>query len=71
MWYANEKFIDPVEDVNKELLKIEGSLDEKEARISLAKFLRNNLSFTTELISGIKLAPFQEVTLKGMLNKNF
>ena len=39
MWYANEKFIDPVEDVNKELLKIEGSLDEKEARISLAKFL--------------------------------
>ena len=65
MWYANEKFIDPVEDVNKELLKIEGCLDEKEARISLAKFLRNNLSFTTELISGIKLAPFQEVARKG------
>ena len=71
MWYANEKYVEEVEDVNKQLLKLEGSLDDKEARITLAKFLRNNLSFTTELISGIKLAPFQEVTLRGMLNKNF
>ena len=71
MWYANEKYAPKVENVNEELLKLEGSLDDKEARITLAKFLRNNLTFTTELISGIKLAPFQEVTLKGMLNKNF
>ena len=71
MWYANEKYVPKVENVNEELLKLEGSLDDKEARITLAKFLRNNLTFTTELISGIKLAPFQEVTLKGMLNKNF
>ena len=71
MWYANEKYAEEVEDVNKQLLKLEGSLDDKDARITLAKFLRNNLSFTTELISGIKLAPFQEVTLRGMLNKNF
>ena len=68
MWYANEKYAPKVENVNEELLKLEGSLDDKEARITLAKFLRNNLTFTTELISGIKLAPFQEVTLKGMLN---
>ena len=71
MWYANEKYVPKVENINQELLKLEGSLDDKEARITLAKFLRNNLTFTTELISGIKLAPFQEVTLKGMLNKNF
>ena len=71
MWYANEKHVPKVENINQELLKLEGSLDDKEARITLAKFLRNNLTFTTELISGIKLAPFQEVTLKGMLNKNF
>ena len=71
MWYANEKYIPKVNNVNEELLKLEGDLDDKEARITLARFLRNNLSFTTELISGIKLAPFQEVTLKGMLNKNF
>ena len=71
MWYANEKSCKKVKNINEELLSIEGSLDDKEARITLAKFLRNNLTFTTELISGIKLAPFQEITLKGMLNKNF
>ena len=71
MWYANEKSCKKVKNINEELLNIEGSLDDKEARITLAKFLRNNLTFTTELISGIKLAPFQEITLKGMLNKNF
>jgi len=71
MWYANEKSCKKVKNINEELLSIKGSLDDKEARITLAKFLRNNLTFTTELISGIKLAPFQEITLKGMLNKNF
>lgn len=50
---------------------LEGALEDKEAKITLAKFLRANLGLTTELISGIKLAPFQEVLLKGMLNKNF
>ena len=70
MWYAqeNEKTF---EDLNKEFLKVKGNLEGKEARITLAKFLRANLGITTELISGIKLAPFQEIMLKGMLNKNF
>ena len=71
MWYANPNLAKEVEDVNKTLLKLEGELDDKEAKISLAKFLRNNLAFTTELISGLKLAPFQEITLRGMLDKNF
>lgn len=71
MWYANEKSQPPPGHLNEELLKLEGSLNSKEAKISLAKFLRGNLAFTTELISGIKLAPFQEVTLRGMINRNF
>lgn len=71
MWYANPNLAKEVEDVNKTLLKLEGELDDKEAKITLAKFLRNNLAFTTELISGLKLAPFQEITLRGMLDKNF
>jgi hypothetical protein len=56
---------------NEELLKLEGTLGAREAKISLAKFLRGNLAFTTELISGIRLAPYQEITLRGMLNRNF
>jgi len=72
MWYAPEQYKPKdVVDLNEELLKIEGELNTKEAKISLAKFLHHNLGFTTELISGIKLAPFQEITLRGMMEKNF
>jgi phage terminase large subunit-like protein len=71
MWYSNPVHEHKVDEVNKELLELKGDLDEKEAKISLAKFLSSNLGITTELISGIKLAPFQEITLKGMMNRNF
>lgn len=71
MWYANENFKSSKLYKNDEFLKLEGDLNSKDAKISLAKFLRGNLAFTTELISGIKLAPFQEITLRGMLDRNF
>ena len=71
MWYCPEKYKTSLTDINAELMNLKGPLDDKEAKISLAKFLRANLGFTTELISGIKLAPYQEVTLKGLFNRNF
>ena len=71
MWYCPEKYEKELPNINEELLSLKGELKDKEAKISLAKFLRANLGLTTELISGIKLAPFQEVTLKGMMNRNF
>tara|TARA_Y100001938_G_scaffold85196_1_gene117009 strand:+ start:12301 stop:14133 length:1833 start_codon:yes stop_codon:yes gene_type:complete len=72
MWYAPEKYKNQDSfNMNEELSKLQGELTDKEAKISLAKFLSSNLSFTTELISGIKLAPFQEITLKGMMKRNF
>ena len=70
MWYPEKQKI-IAENINEELRLIEGELEDKEAKISLAKFLRGNLGFTTELVSGIKLAPFQEVTLRGLMTKNF
>ena len=71
MWYANPNSEKIANYSNSEFLKLEGSLDSKEAKVSLAKFLRGNLAFTTELISGIKLSPYQEITLRGMFNRNF
>jgi hypothetical protein len=71
MWYAPEKYERPITNINAELMKIKGSLDDREAKITLAKFLRANLGLTTELIAGIKLAPYQEMTLKGLFNRNF
>lgn len=71
MWYCPDKYKKPTKNLNQEFLSFKGDLEDKEAKISLAKFLRSNLALTTELISNIKLAPYQEVVLKGMLNKNF
>ena len=71
MWYCNEENAKKSRDLNNSLLKLEGTLDEKEAKISLARFLESNLGFTTELVAGIKLAPYQEITLKGLFKKNF
>lgn len=71
MWYCPEKYEVELEDLNKTLMGLKGELNDKEAKISLARFLHSNVGFTTELISGIKLAPYQEITLKGFMNRNF
>ena len=71
MWYSPKKYEGNFDNLNDQFLSLKGELDNKEAKISLAKFLRANLGFTTELVSGIKLAAYQEATLKGMMNRNF
>ena len=65
MWSETDKYKKPIIDYNKELLELKGDLNDKQAKISLAKFLRHNIAFTVELISGIKLAPVQEIVLRG------
>ena len=71
MIYCPEKYIKEVKNVNQELSELTGYLNDKEAKISLAKFLRANIGVTTELISGVKLAPYQEIHIKAFFNRNF
>ena len=39
MWYCPDKYKKIITNVNDEMAKMDGSLQEKDARISLAKFL--------------------------------
>jgi hypothetical protein len=71
MIISPDKYFKKIENTNEELLKLKGSLTDKESKITLAKFLRSNIGFTTELISGVKLAPYQEIHLKAFFNRNF
>lgn len=71
MWVCPEKYNRPVVDTNKELAKLEGELTDEQAAITLAQFLRANIGLTTELISGIRLPAYQEITLKGFFNRDF
>lgn len=71
MWYEPPKYIHPVHDINLELEKLNGELDPKQAKLTLVQFLRRNLGFTTELLTGIKLYPDQIIAIKGMMNSNY
>lgn len=71
MIYCPDKYIKEIKDVNAELAELKGFLNDKEAKITLAKFLRANIGFSTELISGVKLAAYQEIHIKALLNRNF
>lgn len=71
MWYEPPKYIKPVKDLNKELALLKGELDDKQAQITLAKFLYRNLGFTTTLLSGVELYADQLISIKGMLKSNY
>jgi hypothetical protein len=58
-------------NINEELMALTGELTDKEARISLAKFLRYNLGFTTDLTLGLTLESYQELTLHSFFNRNY
>ena len=60
-----------ITDVNKELLELRGELSDAEARVTLAKFLRNNIGFATELGLGVTLESYQELTIKSFFNRNY
>jgi hypothetical protein len=68
---GNQKKSKPIANVNKELLNLKGDLTDEEARVSLAKFLRYNLGFTTELSMGLTLEAYQELTLNSFFNRNY
>ena len=60
----------PLRD-NREMLQLQGFLEEKEAKIALYEFLRNNITFTTDLILGVKLFPFQHMAIKSMFETDY
>ena len=59
------------EDVNKKILELEGYLDDNKAKYWLYKFLRENITFTTELLTGIELFPFQHMAVKAMMLNDY
>lgn len=58
-------------DINKEILEIDGYLEEEEAKILFYKFLRQNPSFAAEFITGVRLFPFQHMAIKGMMETDY
>lgn len=68
--YTGNQLKKPVVKINQELKALHGELDDRTARISLAKFLRYNLGFTSQLILGINMEPIQEMHMNALFLKN-
>lgn len=64
---GNQKKRKHFANINHEILTKEGFLEEREAKILLYKFLKENPSFTCELLTGIRLFPFQHMAIKAMM----
>jgi hypothetical protein len=59
------------QDFNDMLLDKKGFLEEKEAKLLLYQFLKENITFTADLISGVKLFPFQHMAIKAMFETDY
>jgi hypothetical protein len=72
MWYCPKKFerTDLV-NYNDELEKLKGEITEHEAKVSLARYWRQNIRECVEFLTGVRLATYQVITIKGMMNRNY
>ena len=70
-WEIGSQLRKKYPDYNKQLLEIEGTVDEEEARVLLYKFLRENITFTVSLLSGVDLFPFQHMAIKAMFEVDY
>lgn len=58
-------------NINQEIMDKEGYIEEYDAKILFYKFLRENPSFASELLTGIKLFPFQHMAIKAMMETDY
>ena len=70
-WEEGNQNRKALEDVNQNLLNLEGFLEEDIAKEELYKFLKDNITFTTDLVSGVNLFPFQHMAIKAMFQTDY
>jgi hypothetical protein len=70
-WEKGDQKRTQKEDINKKILEMEGFLEDDVAKENLYKFLRENTTFTTNLIAGVDLFPFQHMAIKAMFETDY
>ena len=59
------------DDVNERIANTKGFIEEKQAKLLLYEFLRENTTFAVDLLSGVKLFPFQHMAIKSMFKTDY
>jgi len=70
-WETGQQKRNPRRDINTFLKEKEGYLDEAEAKLLLYEFIKENVTFGTNLISGVELFPFQHMAIKAMFESDY
>lgn len=70
-WNKGNQIRREKEEINEQILQLEGFLEEGEAKQNLYKFLRENITFTTSLVGGVDLFPFQHMAIKAMFETDY
>lgn len=71
MWEKGKQPERQISISNKELAEVEGFLEEKDAKIWLEKFFRENLTFLSKILTGVELLEFQSLMIKAMFNVDY
>lgn len=71
MWLDGNHCKIPSKNINDSLLEIKGELDDVQAQITFAKFLRYNPSFACSLLFGIDLYEIQDIIIRTMWQRDF
>jgi len=58
-------------DINAYLKEIDGIIPEKDAKLLLYEFLKENVTFSTNLVAGVDLFPFQHMAIKAMFESDY
>ncbi len=56
---------------NIDLAAVKGSLEDKDAKLWLANFFKENLTVLVRILTGIDLLPFQSMMIKAMMNTDY
>ena len=59
------------DDANERIANTKGFIEEKQAKLLLYEFLRDNTTFAVDLLSGVKLFPFQHMAIKSMFKTDY
>jgi hypothetical protein len=72
MWIKGNQEEKPNDKINVELLTtLEDHMEEREAKVLLYRFLKENLTYSANLIMGVDLFPFQHMAVKGMFKSDY
>ena len=59
------------EDVNSRLSEVKGYLEDKDAKLWLHDFFKENTQFAVDVLMGVELFPFQSMMIKSMMKSDY